>query len=229
MSEQTALAARTSVLWALHGSGRTVTSLLVGALVAVATVMLPGDIWLILGFDAAALVYVVLFFFLMSVTTPEQAADLSRRTEPSGFLVLIMTLVLSMFSFGMIAVMLDNLSDAPRWLRGVHMIGSVLALFLSWIVLHIIFGLQYMRMYYDDVHAVPGDADSPDLAFPTRPTPDFWDFMYYSFTIAMCYQTSDVTISATDIRRLTLLHAIFSFFYFVLIISLVVNLLSNNL
>ncbi len=223
------LPARTSLLWMLHGPGRTVVSLLVGALVGAATAKLPGEHWLILGFDATALAYVVLFFLLMSAATPEQAADLSRRTEPSGLGVLVITLVLSLVSFGMIAVMLDNLTDAPRWLRVIHLTGSVLALFLSWIVLHIIFGLQYMRMYYDDVHTVPGAADSPDLAFPTRPMPDFWDFMYYSFTIAMCYQTSDVTISAPDIRRLTLLHAVFSFFYFVLIMSLVVNLLSNNL
>ena len=204
-------------------------SLVAGVLAALATWTLPWEMWLIVGFDIAALTYVILFFRLMSATSPEQAADLSRRTEPSGLLVLLATIVLSVFSFGAIAAMLDNLNSAPHWLRIMHLVGSVLALFLSWVLVHIIFGLEYMKMYYDNVHGGVGDEATPDLEFPTRPTPDFWDFMYYSFTIAMCYQTSDVTISAPDIRRLTLLHAIFSFFYFVMIISLVVNLLSNLL
>ena len=43
----------------------------------------------------------------------------------------------------------------------------------------------------------------------------------------MCYQTSDVTITTTAVRRVTLLHAIFSFFFVVAIIGLVVNILSD--
>jgi uncharacterized membrane protein len=51
--------------------------------------------------------------------------------------------------------------------------------------------------------------------------------MYYSFTIAMCFQTSDVSISGTAIRRLTLMHAIYSFLFVATIIGFVVNVLSN--
>jgi uncharacterized membrane protein len=65
------------------------------------------------------------------------------------------------------------------------------------------------------------------MAYPKRKMPDYWDFMYYSFTIAMCYQTSGVTITTTAVRRVTLLHAIFSFFFVVAIIGLVVNILSD--
>jgi uncharacterized membrane protein len=43
----------------------------------------------------------------------------------------------------------------------------------------------------------------------------------------MCFQTSDVSISDSAIRRLTLLHAIYSFFYVVAIIGFTVNVLSN--
>lgn len=67
----------------------------------------------------------------------------------------------------------------------------------------------------------------PGLTFPGQSTPGLWDFMYYSFTIAMCYQTSDVSIRDTEIRRLTLMHAIYSFFFVAAIIGFVVNVLSN--
>ena len=112
--------------------------------------------------------------------------------------------------------MLSTVSDASQWIKALHLIGSVLALFLTWAVTHIVFGLQHMRHYYDSTPAIPGDP-SPDLQFPAREIPDFWDFMYYSFTIAICYQTSDVTISAPDSRRLTPFPAIFSFIHVALL------------
>jgi uncharacterized membrane protein len=51
--------------------------------------------------------------------------------------------------------------------------------------------------------------------------------MYYSFTIAMCYQASDVTITSERIRRVTLLHAILSFILVSAMIGFVVNVISN--
>ena len=92
---------------------------------------------------------------------------------------------------------------------------------------HIVFGLHYMSMYYNDLLATDASTYDEGLEYPERKTPDYWDFMYYSFTIAMCYQTSDVTITNTAIRRVTLLHAIFSFVFVALIIGFVVNVLSN--
>ena len=83
-----------------------------------------------------------------------------------------------------------------------------------------------MRMYYSDLQSRDSARTGPDLTFPSQPTPDLWDFMYYSFTIAMCFQTSDVSISGSAIRRLTLLHAIYSFFFVAAIIGFVINVLS---
>jgi uncharacterized membrane protein len=43
----------------------------------------------------------------------------------------------------------------------------------------------------------------------------------------MCFQTSDVSINSPVIRRLTLMHAIYSFFFVAAIIGFVINVLSN--
>ena len=111
----------------------------------------------------------------------------------------------------------------PRWVVNLHMAASLLAVILSWFLAHIYFGLHYMRLYYDDT-VVEGKLT---YQFPQRWAADFWDFMYYSFTIAMCYQTSDVTVTSMRIRRVTLLHAIFSFLFVTAIIGFVVNVISN--
>ena len=68
---------------------------------------------------------------------------------------------------------------------------------------------------------------APGLEFPGQRSPDLCDLTYYSFTIAMCFQTSDVSVRDSAIRRLTLMHAIYSFFYVAAIIGFTVNVLSN--
>ena len=67
------------------------------------------------------------------------------------------------------------------------------------------------------------------LSFPNDEPPDYWDFLYYSFTIAMCYQTPDVTVSSRSMRRITLFHAVISFLYVTAILGLVINILSNEI
>ena len=123
--------------------------------------------------------------------------------------------------------MLNHPSGRPRWEVNLHMSASLLAVTLSWFLAHIYFGLHYARLYYDDAVIDGKLTYQMGLEFPQRETADFWDFMHYSFTIAMCYQTSDVTVTSVRIRLVTLVHAIFSFLFVTAIIGFVVNVISN--
>ena len=51
------------------------------------------------------------------------------------------------------------------------------------------------------------------------------DFAYYAFTIGMCFQVSDVQITAADIRRATLGHALVSFVFNTTILALSLNVM----
>jgi uncharacterized membrane protein len=216
----------TSMPWLLHPVGRTFAALAAGGAGALAFGSLPGTLQVIGVFDVMALTYVILFLVMTIVITPDQAAEFARHREPSGTLVLILTVFLSLISIAVIPALQGSLADRNVWIKVSHVAASLLALFLCWILVHIFFSLQYMSVFYDEP-APPSETALPHLDFPARPVPDFWDFMYFAFTIAMCYQTSDVTINGPAMRRLTLLHAIFSFFYVVLIIGLVVSILDN--
>ena len=90
-----------------------------------------------------------------------------------------------------------------------------------------IFGIQYMRIYYADQQESGAPRAARDLNFPGQLPPDLWDFMYFSFSIAMTYGATDVTISGRDIRRLTLMHAVYSFFFVATIIGFVVSIVTN--
>jgi uncharacterized membrane protein len=223
--DPTALAvARAAIPWVLRDRGRPLIALAVAAASFLATWPLPTPMRLILCFDLAAITYVGLFVILMNVATPEQGAELSRARWRHFHLLLLILLTL----VGVAAIpVLSHPDNGSPLLRLLHYGASLLAIALAWLVAHISFGLHYMTMYYSD--STPDDAVPYDegMAYPERKMPDYWDFMYYSFTIAMCYQTSDVTITGAKVRRVTLLHAIFSFFFVAAILGLVVNILSN--
>jgi uncharacterized membrane protein len=226
MSQQTH---PTSLPWLFLWPGRTSAAALAIGIGALATRTLPVELQIVVSFDLGALVYLALFYLLMSAATPEQCADLSQRWAPAGALVAIAVVLLSVVTTSAIGAMLNSQSDKEPLLRWSHLIASLFALVLSWLLVHVLVGLHYMRVYYKDWRAADRTPGEPHLDFPVRPMPDLWDFMYYSFTIAMCYQTSDVTINSLTIRRMTLLHAIFSFLYIVAIIGFVVNVLSSVL
>jgi Protein of unknown function (DUF1345) len=58
---------------------------------------------------------------------------------------------------------------------------------------------------------------------PHMEEPAIWDFLYYSFVVGMTAQVSDVQVSTTRMRRLTLAHGIASFFFNTVLLALAVN------
>lgn len=226
MSEASPLSGRVGVPWVLQRRGRALLPGLVAVLGMLAMLHLPLDVRLILSFDLAAFTYLGLFVTLMNVVTPEQAAGLASEFGPRSARMLVFVILLSMVSIVSVGALQQTAHD-PEWLKFPHLTGSLAAICLAWLIVHIQFGLHYMHIFYDDT--TPDDAMPYDegMAYPERKLPDYWDFMYYSFTIAMCYQTSDVTITGPYVRRVTLLHAIFSFFYVVAIVGLVVNIVGD--
>lgn len=210
--------------WLLRPLGRVVASACVGGLSFLATGALPRETRLILSLDLLLLTYVTLIYVLMSVVTAQQCADLAmrgRRLEKKS--VVVATVLTSLVSIVAIAAVLHSQRHQPGWIKALHMGASLLALLLGWITAQMIFGVQYMRLYYGNLQS----GTESGLHFPGQPAPVLWDFMYYSFTVAMCYGTTDISIRSTAIRRLTLLQALYSFFFVAAIIGIVVSVLST--
>jgi uncharacterized membrane protein len=76
-------------------------------------------------------------------------------------------------------------------------------------------------MYYDETRSPEDGAFKKGLPFPGA------GVVYYSFTIAMCYQTSDVTITPPTMRRLPIFHATVSFMYVLLILGVLINIIGT--
>jgi len=226
MNEQTIPTAK-PIPWLLRQDGRLCASTVAGAGAALATSALPIQTRIIFGLDVFLVSFVALAYLLVSVATGQQCAAMAEQRAPIRHTALIASVLATLLGIAAIAAMLHSQKQQAGWLRMTHLAGSLVALLFGWIAAQMTFGVQYMRIYYRSFeHRRKVDGDQ-GLIFPGQPTPDLWDFMYYSFTIAMCFQTSDVSITGTAIRRLTLMHAIYSFLFVATIIGFVVNVLSN--
>lgn len=224
MSQPSSPSVRVPISWVLQRRGILTFCVLAAGVGFLVAWPVDPEMRLIISFDFAAFAYLALFVTLMNVATQQHAAEWSSRAEPSGIVVLIGVILLSVISIVAVGALHQPGTGGSKI---VYLAASLAAICFAWLLVHIQFGLYYMTMYYDDTVPDGKDAYDEGIEMPGRATPDYWDFMYYSFTIAMCYQTSDVTITGAKLRRATLLHAIFSFLYVVAIIGLVVNILGN--
>ena len=65
------------------------------------------------------------------------------------------------------------------------------------------------------------------LSFPNEDLPDYWNFLYFSFTVAVAAQTSDVAIASRNTHKVVLLQSILSFIFNVAIIGLCINIAAS--
>ena len=63
------------------------------------------------------------------------------------------------------------------------------------------------------------------LKFPDdEQNPDYWDFLYFAFTIAVAVQTSDVCVQTRLMRQIVLGQSVLSFFFNLVVLGLSINI-----
>jgi uncharacterized membrane protein len=176
---------------------------------------------LLVGWDAGVILYLI---FAASLAARSDVHRIRRRAavQDEGQIVILVCIVVSaLASLGAIFAELGQTPGNPR-LPG-QLILATGTILLSWAFIHSMFGLHYAHEYYGDGrdHRIGG------MSFPEDTEPDYWDFAYFSFTIGMCAQVSDVTISSKSIRRTALVHSILSFIFNAALLALTVNIAAS--
>ncbi|MEP7302138.1 MAG: DUF1345 domain-containing protein [Caldimonas sp.] len=101
----------------------------------------------------------------------------------------------------------------------VHLAFAFVTVLGSWLLLPMLFSLTYAAAYY-------GRSPDGGLQFPGATAsyePDHTDFLYFSFTIGVTAQTSDVAVSTREMRRLVLLQSVLSFAFNTTILAFSIN------
>ncbi len=173
---------------------------------------------LLIGFDAAAVVFLASVPPLLSdnAGAMRRSAQINDANRPALLAITVLISLVILFAVGTVIASKETL----HW-QGLALVVATLA--LTWFFANVVFALHYAHLYY-----LPGaEGDQGGLEFPNAATPDYWDFLYFSFTLGMTFQTSDVTISGAHIRKVVLGHSMAAFLFNMGILAFTVNALGG--
>jgi uncharacterized membrane protein len=120
-------------------------------------------------------------------------------------------------ALGAIVEPLASLKHVDGRERAGHIALTAMTLIDSWMLVPTLFTTHYADMFYS-----VEKAERP-LVFPQTDMPAFWDFAYFSFTIAAACQTADVSTTRASIRKIVIAHEIISFLFNASILGFAIN------
>ena len=174
---------------------------------------------LLISWNVLAWLYLFFMWFLMLRTDVRDIPHIARMQDESAGLVLGMVIIGCLVSILAILIELTSLKHLSGTPRVLHLLLTGATLTISWALLPTSFAMHYAPHHY--LHR---SEEVTPMIFPGKPgEPGYWDFLYYSFTIAVASQTADVATGTTDMRQITLLHSVISFVFNLAILGLSVN------
>jgi len=158
-----------------------------------------------------------LIFYWMMHLTAEQICSRYIEEDESAPVILAVVITAALLSLVAIVEPLANIKQTAGSARVAHFALAALTLVNSWILVPTMFTTHYADLYYS-----AKEADRP-LRFPETPMPVFWDFAYFSFTIAAACQTADVSTLNAAARRSVIVHSVISFLFNASILGFAIN------
>jgi uncharacterized membrane protein len=173
---------------------------------------------ILIGWDSGALFYLVATGIMMIRADVHGLRRRAAMHDEGEWTIMLMAMTATLASLVAIGVELHlaRVSQASIQLGRVGV--AAVTIIVSWFFVHTIMAQHYAHDYY------LGEGRHSGLVFPDEaPEPDYWDFLYVSFTIGAASQTSDVSISSGRIRRVVLAHTVLSFLFNTTILALGIN------
>jgi uncharacterized membrane protein len=190
------------------------------------TLLVPIEDWvprILAGWNAGGWLYLVLVGIKMAHAEIEgikREAGIERESRIAVLLVVIIGSIVTMLA---LFVQLMAIKSEHGIDRTLSISLSVSTIFLSWQLIHTVFALYYAHEFHSEGRGGTRGLGG-GLEFPDDRTPDYLDFLYFSFVIGTTAQTSDVDVTSRAMRRVVMLHGILSFFFNTAVIALAVNL-----
>jgi uncharacterized membrane protein len=178
----------------------------------------------LIGWNAGVWSYLAGMAWLMMRADHRKVREIAGRQDESAGLVLFTLIVGAVLSLYAIVSELTRMGHLPPDQVALRYAFTALTVIGSWLLVGVLFCFHYAHIYYRAPH------DQPPLRFPDSELepgglePNYWDFLYFSFTIAVAVQTSDVTVTSRTMRKLVLGHSVLAFFFNLLILGLSINI-----
>ena len=199
---------------------RALVSLAASVVVAVAcSAVFTVQVSLLLGWVVLTVVYLTWVWLTVRNCGPEETARHAAFIDPSRITtdwLLLVSAVASLVAVMFVLVRAAQDSSGSEYAQ----VGlALLAVVLSWAMVHTVFMLRYARIYY-------GPSDS-SIDFGRSGEPTYADFAYFSFTIGMTYQVSDTTTSGHTMRKTVRQQALLAYLFGTGILASAVSLVAS--
>jgi len=182
----------------------------------------------IVTWDVFAVSVLGLAWLTIVTTPPEKLRSRAQKQDLSHILIFVFVVIAAfagLFAVGFLYINKTVVVERSHFF--IHLLMSLVAVICSWMLVHTVFGLRYAHTYYGDPDGPAGPkSHAGGLQFPGDREPDYMDFAYFSFTIGMTFQVSDVVITSRDFRKLVLVHGMLSFGFNTVILALTLNTVS---
>lgn len=178
-----------------------------------------GDPWreaaakgFLLAFDLAAGVFLLASLPLMKINDPAVMRAHAAANDANRTMLLVIVAIVSIAVLVAVYVMTGA---APGWKTKMLIVGTLL---IAWLFANSVWALHYAHLA-----ALRGGG----VDFPGEDPPGYAGFAYFSFTLGMTFQTSDVSISDRGIRNVVTAHCLAAFVFNLGILAFTINVLGS--
>uniref|UniRef100_UPI0035CAECB1 DUF1345 domain-containing protein n=1 Tax=uncultured Sphingomonas sp. TaxID=158754 RepID=UPI0035CAECB1 len=171
-------------------------------------------------FDVAAAVFLVSLWPLLTHGEAARMRKTAENNDANRVGLLVIT------GLTMLIILTSVAKEMQEKSSVVAIVLVIATLVLAWLFSNTVYALHYAHLFYSDC-----DEDGKDeggLEIPECAEPDYWDFLYFSFTLGMTFQTSDVDITSRRMRRVALGQCLAAFVFNIGVLAFTINVLGSS-
>lgn len=176
---------------------------------------------LVIGFDFSATLFAVSLLPLLRDHHADAMRVHAAQNDANREWVLGITALTTLTILAAISAELPA-AKAGSAIAIVKLVGT---LAMAWVYTNLVFMLHYAHMHYFPDEAAGFDAGG--FEFPGTPEPDYWDFLYFSFTAGMSFAASDVNVTRGSVRRVLVVQCLLSFVFNIGVLAFSINVLAG--
>ncbi|CRM77556.1 hypothetical protein AOA59_23405 [Pseudomonas sp. 2822-15] len=174
---------------------------------------------ILIGWNAGVWTYLALMLWLTSRSHADDVKRIAEIEDENAGLVLFMVCIAAIASLATITVNLVGSKDLDSTARLLHYGFTGMTVIGSWLLTGVIFSVHYARLFYT------WEGDEPALRFAEGlRNPNYWDFLYFSFTIGVAVQTADVGVATRAMRKVVLGQSLIGFLFNTAILGFSINI-----
>ncbi|MGF6091185.1 DUF1345 domain-containing protein [Pseudomonas sp. 18173] len=174
---------------------------------------------ILFGWNAGVWTYLILMSWLVVRSKATDVKRIAEIEDENAGLVLFVVCVAAIASLAAITLELAGGKDLETTRKLLHYGFTALTVIGSWLLIGVIFSVHYARLFYT------WEGKEPALRFAEGlTTPNYWDFLYFSFTVGVAVQTSDVGVATRGLRKIVLAQSLIGFLFNTAILGFSINI-----